>query len=367
MKQIGRLASFYTAIRNKEDSETVLSDLSIFWYAYGIILIAILIMVAILTKEKVFFHFPVILLFAGYFLAHRKSRIFSSFIIFYSSALIGFVIWFIAQSATANLALWLCSLLVIIVLTLCTWSAYRSAKAAFVYHKKKGSEIFIRNILFAGGFVLALPLVVPLPYAFSEIPWQHINYADAYKYFTEEVSFYAVTTILAIIAFAILTHYFPLVHGPNEVDKIKQRLSSLFSPISSVDDAEKVISDLSIIWYVFGVALIILSVIISVASKKMEMNYLFPVLFLLAGYLLPRIKSRVLSIVVLICSVFIMIVAIWIFLFVNQPKFSLWLATIPIGLVWLIIIFMTAVGTWVAYRSTIATFAYHKHLTKRGR
>ncbi|MHB8131667.1 MAG: hypothetical protein ACYDEX_22025 [Mobilitalea sp.] len=360
MKQTGRLTSFYTEICNENDAERVLSDLSIFWYAYSVILIAILLTITILTKEKVSFYFPVILLFAGYFLSRRKSRILSSFILFYSSALIGFVIWFIVESATANLTFGLSSSLLII-LTLCLWSAYRSAKAAFVYHKKIGSQIFIRNIFYVGSFVLVLPLVVPLPYAFSEIPWQHINYADAYKYFTEEVSVYAVTTILAAIAFAILTHYFPLVHGPNKVDKTKQRLSSLFSPILSEDDAERVISDLSVVWYIFGIALIILSVIISVASKKMEVNYLFPIVFLLAGYLLPRIKSRVLSIAVLICSVFIMVVAIWVFLFANQLKFSLWLVTIHIGLVWLLIILMTVLGTWVAYRSIIATFTYHRH------
>ena len=361
MKQTGRLASFYNAICNEEDAKRVLSDLSIFWYAYSIILIASLLMVTIFTKEKVSFYFPIILLFSGFFLSRRKSRVLSSFILFYSLVLIGFVIWFFSGSTSANYTLELSSSLVIIVLMLCSWSAYRSAKAAFVYHKKIGSQIFIRNIFFASGFVLVLPLVVPLPYAFSEIPWQHINYTDTYKYFTEEVSAYAVTTILAAIAFAILTHYFPLVHGPNEVDKIKQRLSSLFSPISSEDDAERVISDLSIMWYVFGIALIILSVIISVTSKKMEVNYLFPIVFLLAGYLLPRIKSRVLSVAVLICSVFIMVVAIWVFLFANQLKLSLWLVTIHIGLVWLLIILMTVLGTWVAYRSTIATFTYHRH------
>jgi len=362
MKQTGRLASFYTAIRNEDDAKTVLSDLSIFWYAYGIVLITTLIMVSMLTKEKVSLYFPIILLFAGFFLSCRKSRVLSSFILFYSLALIGFVIWFFTGSTSVNYTLGLSSSLVIIVLMLCSWSAYRSVKATFIYHKIIGSQIFIRNIFLACGFVLVLPLVVPLPYAFSEIPWQHIHYTDTYKYFVEEMSVYIVTAVIAFILFAILTHNFPLVYWSREnADQIQQRMASLYKPILNEKDAESVLSDLSMFWYVFGIALIILSVIVVTVTKKQEVSLLFPIIFLLAGYLLPRIKSRVISLAVLLCSVLIMTVAIWVFLIINPPKFSLWLAAICADLNTVLIILITVLGTWAAYRSTIATFVYHRH------
>lgn len=362
MEQTGRLTSFYKSISNEEDAKRVLSDLSIFWYAYGIILIASLLMVTIFTKEKVSFYFPIILLFSGFFLSRRKSRVLSSFILFYSSALIGFVIWYFSGSTSVNYTLGLILLLVIVVLIMCSLSAYRSVKAAFIYHNKIGSQIFMRNIFLACGFVLVLPLVVPLPYVFSEIPWQHIQYTDIYKYFVEEMSVYIITAVIAVILFAILTHYFPLVYWSRaNVNQIQQRMASLYKPILNEKDAESVLSDLSMLWYVFGIALIILSLIVAIMTKKQEVSLLFPIIFLLAGYLLPRTKSRTISLAILLYTVLVMAVAIWVFLITNPPKFSLWLAAICAGLNSFLIILITVLGTWAAYRSTIATFVYHRH------
>ena len=235
--------------------------------------------------------------------------------------------------------------------------------ATFIYHNKIGSQIFLRNIILACGFVLILPLVVPLPYMFSEIPWQHINYADTNKYLVEEMSVYIITAVIAIILFAILTHYFPLVYWSRaNADQIQKRMASLYKPILNEKDAESVLSDLAIFWYVLGIVLLILSIILSIVTKKQEVSLLFPIIFLLAGYLLPRTKSRTISLAVLLCTVLIMAVAIWVFLIINPPKFSLWLAAICAGLNSFLVIFITVLGTWAAYRSAIATFVYHRHL-----
>lgn len=368
MKQTGRLASFYTAICNEKDAERVLSDLSIFWYAYGVILIAILLIITILTKEKVSLYFPIILLFAGYFLSGRKSRVLSSFILFYSLGLIGFVIWFFTGLTTAYFPLGLCSSLVIIVLTLCSWSACRSVMATFIYHKKTGSQIFLRNIFLACGFVLVLPLVVPLPYAFSEIPWQHINHADTYKYFTEELLIYTVSALIALIIFIILTHYLPLVDWTNANSaniKIQKRFASLYTPILNKNDAEIVLSDLSIFWYVFAVFLSIFAVVHIISSERKLADYIisiiFPVIFLFAGYFLPRRKSRVLSLVILAYSLYVAVVSTWYFLYMHPPEVGLWLVTMVSSLT-LLIPLLAALCTWAAYRSTIATFVYNRHL-----
>ncbi len=209
-----------------------------------------------------------------------------------------------------------------------------------------------------------------MPYAFSEIPWQHINHASTYKYFTEELLIYTVSALIVIILFIILTHYLPLVDWTNTNPaniKIQKRFASLYTPILNKKDAEIVLSDLSIFWYFFAVFLSIFAVVHITASEKAEaFDYISPIIplivYLFAGYFMPRRKSRVLSIVILVFSTYVAVVAIWYFLYLKPPSFGLWLITIAPNLILLLIPLLAVLCTWAAYRSTIATFVYNRHL-----
>ena len=177
MKQTVHLASFYSPIQNEKDAETILSDMSIFWYVIGIVLIFIFLTVSILTKEVTSILFPIILVSAGYLLSRRKSRGLSSFILVYSLALNGVAVWFFSRSTIADfthgissnfynphlittILFFLSCSLIILLLALCSWAAGRSFMATFVYHKKIGSQIFWRNIFLVCGFVFVLPYFV---------------------------------------------------------------------------------------------------------------------------------------------------------------------------------------------------------------
>lgn len=238
----GRFAFLYTAIKNKEDAETVLSAMSVFWYIAGIIMALICLTISLSTKEEVSLLFPVILISAGYLLSHRKTRVLSSFILVYSLALNGIVIWSFNRVSIADFthglrsifnnpypvaaALYLLSYcLIILLLALCSWAACRSFMATFIYHKEIESKIFWRNIIFVYVFVFAFPYFVPLPYLFSEIPWQHIKYTDTYLYLKGKIFFPTALQFSAIISFTVLTKFFPLVcRGTN----IHNRLESLY-------------------------------------------------------------------------------------------------------------------------------------------
>jgi hypothetical protein len=230
------------------------------------------------------------------------------------------------------------------------------------------SRIFWRNIFFACGFAFVLPAFVPMPYAFSEIPWQHITYVNIYEYFTEELLISTALAVASIIIFSILTHYFPLVDWTNANFgniKIQKRLASFYTPILNEKDAERVLSDLSIFWYAFailGTIVGIINIIHAISIKKIS-NFILPIIFLFTGYFLPRRKSRVLSIFILIYFAVVAVAAVWYFLYVHPPEVGLWLVTIVSSLT-LLIPLLAVLCTWAAYRSTMATFIYHRHYSQ---
>jgi len=134
------------------------------------------------------------------------------------------------------------------------------------------------------------------------------------------------------------------------------RLTSLYTTIRNEKDAERVLSDLSIISYAFGLFLILLSII---GNKHI---IIFPIIFLFAGYFLPRRKSRVLSLVALILSMIISAIAIWFFfLHANPQLFGLGVTSILPSLIVLLIPLFVFFYSWVAFRNTIATFVYQLH------
>ena len=381
MKQTGRLASFYIPIRDEKDAERVLSDLSIFWYAFGIILIIILLLVAMLTKEEVSLLFSLALVSAGYLLSRRKSRVLSSFILVYSLALIGFAIWVVSGSTSADFMRGLSSdsynshliaailffssySLIILLLALCSWAAFRGVIATFVYHKKIGSQIFGRNILIVCGVAVVSLFLAPMIYLFSEMPWQHKNYVDIYKYFAEELVVCTVPALIAIILLIILTKYFPLVRWTttDAQNTIQKRLASLYTPILNEEDAARVLSDLSILWYVSAIVYGVIAVGYIISKGQLTIPPI--VVYLLAGYYLPRRKSRALSIVVLLYTIYVAAVAVWRFLYLHPPSFSLFLLKNIITLIVLLIPVLAVSCAWAAYRSTLATFIYHRHYSQ---
>ena len=380
MKQTVHLASFYSPIQNEKDAETILSDMSIFWYVIGIVLIFIFLTVSILTKEVTSILFPIILVSAGYLLSRRKSRVLSSFILVYSLALNGVAVWFFSRSTIADfthgissnfynphliatILFFLSCSLIILLLALCSWAAGRSFMATFVYHKKIGSQIFWRNIFLVSCFVFVLPYLVPSPYLFSEIPWQHKKYVDIYKYFKENLFFANGTQLISIISLIFWTKYFPLV---NTSTNISNRLESLYKPILNAEDAERVLLDLSIFFYAFGVLWAIFQIVLTILnSPRTLIYYITPlinlIIFLFAGYSLPRRKSRMFSLVVLIILIYMSAVAMWFFLYKNPPSFGLWVVENLVSLFCLFIPFTIIFITWVAIRTTMATFIYHRY------
>jgi hypothetical protein len=340
-------------------------------------------MVSILTKEEISILFPMILVSAGYLLSRRKSRVLSSFILVYSLALNGVAIWFFSKATIidfthgissvfynphliATILFFLSYSLIIFLLTLCSWAAGRSFMATFVYHKKIGSQIFWRNIFLVCCFVFVLPYFVPSPYLFSEIPWQHIKYVDIYKYFKENLFFANGAQLISIISLIFWTKYFPLVRTNTN---IPNRLDSLYKPILNGEDAERVLSDLSIFFYAFGVLLAIFQIVFTIIHSPRTLSHYITtlidlIIFLFAGYFLPRRKSRALSLVVLIILIYMSAVAIWIFLYVNHPSFGFLLIKNMVGLITLLIPLFVTFCAWVAFRTTMATFIYHRHYSQ---
>jgi len=398
MKPISRLTSFYTPIRDKKDAERVLSDLSVFWYAFGIILIIISLTIAILTSLQVFLSFPVILLFTGFFLSRRKSRLIPLFILFYSLVLIGFTVWYFINTAITDFNSGLLSTLdnplvgiktlvfvlpslLVALLILCSWIAFRSINATFVYHKKMGSQPFWRNISFALVYAFLLPWFAPMTYLFTELPWRYKKFTNIYEYFTGELFIYTVSAIVSIGLFVILTRFFPLVRWTgtqNENVNTRSRLSSLYCRMRSKEDAQTVLYDLSVFWYAFGVFISIVAVINimedidSISAKgifafviSIMLGLAAIIIYFSAGYYLPRKNSRVLSIVVLVISIYYALVTIIYFVFIRAPFFSLWLIAILPTLLFISIPLFILLGAWVAIRCVIATFRYHKYNSRK--
>jgi hypothetical protein len=131
--------------------------------------------------------------------------------------------------------------------------------------------------------------------------------------------------------------------------------------IRNEKDAEKVLSDLSIFSYAFGLLLILPSIF------YFKHIIIFPIIFLFAGYFLPRRKSRVISLVALILSIILSAIAIWcFFLHANSPLFGLGLGVMSIffSLIVLLIPLFVFFYSWVAFRNTMATFIYHLHYSQ---
>jgi len=379
MKKTGRFAFLYTSIKNKEDAVTILSAMSLFWYIAGIILTFVLLVISLSTKEEISLLFPITLISAGYLLSHRKSRVLASFILVYSIALNGMVIWSFSRLSIidfthglnsvvgnsyllATILYLLSHSLVILLLALCSWAACRSFMATFIYHKEIESKVFWRNIIFVYIFIFAFPYFVQLPYLFSEMSWQHIKYTDTYLYLKEKIFFPTALQFAAIISFAVMTKIFPLVRtGTN----IHNRLESLYKPIVNEKDAERVLLDLSIFFYMFAALLIIISVGYIVYSQKKIADELIPVvhsvIFFLAGHSIPRRKSRLFSSLILIFSSYTSTLAIWFFLYLVPPTFHLHLIENVVEFIRLSLAFFIIFFTWVAIRTTIATFVYQKH------
>ena len=141
------------------------------------------------------------------------------------------------------------------------------------------------------------------------------------------------------------------------------RFASLYTTIKDEKDAEKVLSDLSIFSYAFGLFLILFSLICLISYKSGHITTL-PIIFLLTGYFLPRRKSRVLSLIALILSVILSATALWFFfLHTNTPLFSLGVISILPSLILLLFPLFLFFYSWVAFRNTVAAFIYHRHHT----
>ncbi len=399
MKSTSRLASLYSSISSEKDAERVLADLSIFWYAISVILIFISLTISILTQLKVFLSFPIILLFTGFFLQRRKSRVIPIFILLYSLGLMGFVLWYFVTSANTDfnhgiiptlnnplvgintLVIVLPSLLVLLLL-LCSWISLRSIKATFVYHKRIGSQPFWRNIGFTFAYTFILAWFAPMTYLFTEVPWRYKKYANIYEYFKEDLFIYTLSAIISIFLFAVLTRYFPLVRWAGKgIESVPQKMiRSLYVPISSKEEAQSVLSNLSIIWHIYSV--IFIAVAIVNAINKIDgfnlntaqlvisavFNLITIVTFFAAGYFLPRRQSRVLSVFALILSSYYSLAAILYFIhlvFVRSTFFTLhWVAIIPTTL-FLLLPFFNLFCVWIAVRCVIATFRYHKYDSRK--
>jgi hypothetical protein len=399
MKSTSRLASLYSLISSEKDAERVLADLSIFWYAISAILIFISLTISILTQLKVFLSFPIILLFTGFFLQRRKSRVIPIFILLYSLGLMGFVLWYFVTSANTDfnhgiiptlnnplvgintLVVLLPSLLVVLLL-LCSWISLRSIKATFVYHKRIGSQPFWRNIGFAFAYNVVLPLLAPMTYLFTEIPWRYEKYMNIYEYFKGDLFIYTLSAIISISIFAILTRYFPLVRWADKgIESVPQKMiRSLYVPISSKEEAQSVLSNLSIIWYIYSVFFIIVAIVNAINEidglnlNKAHLvisavfNLITVITFFAAGYFLPRKQSRVLSVFALILSSYFFLAVILYFIhliFVRSTFFTLhWLAIIP-NMLFLLLPFFVIFCAWVAFRCVVATFRYHKYDSRK--
>jgi len=140
----------------------------------------------------------------------------------------------------------------------------------------------------------------------------------------------------------------------------------LYTPILNEKDAEKVLSDLSILWYAFAILLGAL-VVGSIIFRKGPAGH-YPILticvYVLTGYYLPLRKSRVLSIVILAQSIWVAAYALWFFLYLHPPSFSLSLLKNIITLIVLLIPLWAVSCAWAAYRTTMATFIYHRHYSQ---